>query len=185
MTLTSAPCELHEGSRTQIQKVHVFFVTLWCCRQRLGVLWPEDSCKASSESQESLLETFLDHLGSDLAILAPYWRSLGPSWLKMAQPCFSMLAPSRLQLGYLGDLGAPLGYVKLPLGSCWRIFGYLMAMLAPPELQVVHPGPIWMLPWATLSFFSAHVGASLAITRPCCRHLESICFLLMLDADAA
>ena len=113
----------------------------------------------------------LGHLGSNLAILA--------------RPCLSMFALSWLQLGHLGDLGAPLGHVKLLLGSCWRVLAHLMAMLAPPELQVVQLGPIWMLPWAMLSSFSTHVGASLAISGPCCRHLESICFLLMLDADAA
>ena len=146
------------------------------------------------------------HLGSILAlswaILAPTWPRWAPSWLRvghlgsilghlgsnlaiLARPCLSMLALSWLQLGHLGDLGAPLGHVKLLLGSCWRVLAHLMAMLAPPELQVVQLGPIWMLPWAMLNSFSTHVGASLAISGPCCRHLESICFLLMLDADAA
>ena len=115
------------------------------------------------------------HLG---ALLAPSWRILGhlgamlaPSWLQLghlggllghlgsnlailARPCLSMLALSWLQLGHLGDLGAPLGHVKLLLGSCWRVLAHLMAMLAPPELQVVQLGPIWMLPWAMLSSFS-------------------------------
>ena len=132
------------------------------------------------------------HVGSLLAPTWPSWRSLGPSWSHfgsnlaiLARPCLSMLALSWLQLGHLGDLGAPLGHVKLLLGSCWRVLGHLMAMLAPPELQVVQLGPIWMLPWATLNSFSTHVGGSLAISGPCCRHLESICFLLMLDADVA
>ena len=145
------------------------------------------------------LAALLGHLGSNLAkmgsILAPSWPSwlhlgallghLGSNLAILARPCLSMLALSWLQLGHLGDLGAPLGHVKLLLGTCWRVLAHLMAMLAPPELQVVQLGPIWMLPWAMLNSFSTHVGASLAISGPCCRHLESICFLLMLDADAA
>ena len=91
----------------------------------------------------------LGHLGSILAL-----GHLGSSSAILARPWLPMLALSWLQLGHLGDLGDPLGHVKLLLGSCWRVLAHLMAMLAPPELQVVQLGPIWMLPWAMLSSFS-------------------------------
>ena len=48
------------------------------------------------------------------------------------------------------------------LGLCWRIFGYLGAILAPSWLQVGHLGSILALSWALLGAGWAHLGSSQA-----------------------
>ena len=115
----------------------------------------------------------LGHLGSILALswailaptrpswpdlASPCWLHLGSNLAILARPCLSMFVLSWLQLGHLGNLGAPLGHVKLLLGSCWRVLDHLGAMLAPSWLQRGHLGRILALSRAMLSSLWAHVG---------------------------
>ena len=54
VTLTFAPLEGNRGSRAQAHTTTRCFLLLFWCRQHLGALGPQDSCKGSSESLESL-----------------------------------------------------------------------------------------------------------------------------------